>query len=31
MGTVQKISNLILNLNLFMEDVQTGRIEFAYA
>ena len=30
-GTVQKISNLILNLNLFMEDVQTGRIEFAYA
>jgi hypothetical protein len=25
-GTVQKVSNLILNINLYMEDVQTGRM-----
>jgi hypothetical protein len=30
-GTVQKVSNLILNINLYMEDVQIGRIEFAYS
>jgi hypothetical protein len=28
-GTVQKVSNLILNINLYMENVQTGRMEFA--
>jgi hypothetical protein len=28
-GTVQKVSNLILNINLYMEDVPTGKIEFA--
>ncbi len=27
-GTVQKVSNLILNINLYMEDVQTGKMEF---
>ncbi len=27
-GTVQKVSNLILNINLYMEDVQTGKLEF---
>lgn len=27
-GTVQKVSNLILNINLFMEDAQTGKLEF---
>jgi hypothetical protein len=30
-GIVQKVSNLILNINLYMEDVQTGRIEFAHS
>jgi Protein of unknown function (DUF2380) len=30
-GTVQKVSNLILNINLYMEDAQTGRIEFAHS
>jgi hypothetical protein len=30
-GTVQKVSNLILNINLYMEDVQTGRIELAHS
>jgi hypothetical protein len=30
-GTVQKVSNLILNINLFMEDVQTGKIELAHS
>jgi Protein of unknown function (DUF2380) len=30
-GTVQKVSNLILNINLYTEDVQTGRIEFAHS
>src|SRR5262245_59040831 len=28
-GTVQKVSNLILNINVFMEDVRTGRPYFA--
>jgi hypothetical protein len=28
-GTVQKVSNLILNINLYMEDAQTGKLEFA--
>jgi len=28
-GTVQKVSNLILNINVYMEDVQTGKLEFA--
>jgi Protein of unknown function (DUF2380) len=27
-GTVQKVSNLILNINLYMEDVQTGKLKF---
>lgn len=27
-GTVQKVSNLILNINLYMEDVGTGKMEF---
>jgi len=27
-GTVQKVSNLILNINLYMADVQTGRPTF---
>jgi hypothetical protein len=27
-GTVQKVSNLILNINLYMEDAQTGKMEF---
>jgi Protein of unknown function (DUF2380) len=30
-GTVHKVSDLILNINLYMEDVQTGRIEFAHS
>jgi hypothetical protein len=30
-GTVQKVSNLILNINLYIEDVQTGRIELAHS
>jgi hypothetical protein len=28
-GTVQKVSNLILNINLYMEDAKTGKFEFA--
>jgi hypothetical protein len=28
---VQKVSNLILNVNLYMEDVQTGGLEFAHS
>jgi len=28
-GTVQKVSNLILNINLYMEDAETGKLEFA--
>jgi Protein of unknown function (DUF2380) len=28
-GTVQKVSNLILNINLYVEDVRTGKIELA--
>lgn len=27
-GTVQKVSNLILNINLYMEDGRSGRMEF---
>jgi hypothetical protein len=27
-GTVQKVSNLILNINLYMEDVRSGKLEF---
>jgi len=27
-GTVQKVSNLILNINLYMEDAETGKLEF---
>jgi len=27
-GTVQKVSNLILNINVYMEDVATGNLEF---
>lgn len=27
-GTVQKVSNLILNINLYMEDAPSGRMEF---
>ncbi len=28
-GTVQKVSNLILNINLYMEDEHTGQLQFA--
>lgn len=27
-GTVQKVSNLILNINVYMEDAKTGKLEF---
>jgi Protein of unknown function (DUF2380) len=27
-GTVQKVSNLILNFNLYMEDARTGKLQF---
>jgi Protein of unknown function (DUF2380) len=27
-GTVQKVSNLILNINLYMEDARTGKLAF---
>ncbi|MDB5406105.1 MAG: hypothetical protein JWL84_1017 [Rhodospirillales bacterium] len=27
-GTVQKVSNLILNINVYMEDVQSGTVDF---
>jgi hypothetical protein len=27
-GTVQKVSNLILNINVYMEDAQTGKLTF---
>jgi Protein of unknown function (DUF2380) len=27
-GTVQKVSNLILNINLYMEDAQSGKLAF---
>jgi len=27
-GTVQKVSNLILNINLYMEDARTGKLTF---
>jgi hypothetical protein len=30
-GTVQKVSNLILNINLYMEDARNGKIEFAHS
>jgi hypothetical protein len=30
-GTVQKVSNLILNINLYMEDARSGKIEFAHS
>jgi hypothetical protein len=28
-GTVQKVSNLILNINLYMENAQSGKLEFS--
>ena len=28
-GTVQKVSNLILNINLYMEDARSGEMQFA--
>jgi hypothetical protein len=28
-GTVQKVSNLILNINVYMEDANSGKLEFA--
>jgi Protein of unknown function (DUF2380) len=28
-GTVQKVSNLILNINVYMEDARAGKLEFA--
>ena len=28
-GTVQKVSNLILNINVYMKDVKTGTLRFA--
>jgi hypothetical protein len=28
-GAVQKVSNLILNINVFMENIASGKIEFA--
>jgi hypothetical protein len=28
-GTVQKVSNLILNINVYMEDAQTGTLNFS--
>jgi Protein of unknown function (DUF2380) len=27
-GTVQKVSNLILNINVYMEDARTGKLQF---
>jgi len=27
-GTVQKVSNLILNINLYMDDARSGKLEF---
>jgi Protein of unknown function (DUF2380) len=27
-GTVQKVSNVILNINLYIEDAQSGKMEF---
>jgi hypothetical protein len=30
-GTVQKVSNLIPNINLYMEDARSGKIEFAHS
>ena len=28
-GTVQKVSNLILNINVYMEDERSGKMQFA--
>jgi hypothetical protein len=28
-GTVQKVSNLILNINVYMEDAESGTMKFA--
>jgi len=28
-GTVQKVSNLILNINLYLEDARTGKMQFS--
>jgi hypothetical protein len=28
-GTVQKVSNLILNINVYIEDAESGKMEFA--
>jgi hypothetical protein len=28
-GTVQKVSNLILNINVYMEDAESGKMKFA--
>jgi hypothetical protein len=30
-GTVQKVSNLILNINLYMKDVKTGQMTFVHS
>jgi hypothetical protein len=30
-GTVQKVSNLILNINLYMKDVETGEMTFVHS
>jgi hypothetical protein len=30
-GTVQKVSNLILNINLYMKDVETGQMTFVHS
>jgi hypothetical protein len=30
-GTVQKVSNLILNINLYMENVRSGKMEFTHS
>ncbi len=27
-GTVQKVSDLILNINLYMQDARSGQVEF---
>jgi hypothetical protein len=27
-GTVQKVSNLILNINVYMQDAETGKLSF---
>jgi hypothetical protein len=30
-GTVQKVSNLILNINVYMEDARSGTLQFAHS